>query len=496
MTANDADIPEEQWREPILDAISQLFSNTDSLYGLEHACRVEMLVWERFGSIQSEAPKIDHIAIRSAALLHDVGFSRRTSSWSLEGIEHIVEGVEIARHVLSNTPYFQTNSEKIPLVVSLIEQHDTTSYSYPSSTRMGAVIKPLQGDQPFIEALHILREADAVTHAQPDSVNIVVAEWLKNNIPMLPLDRFPQATTWQWMETIYGNIRLLGRRVLIDAFTHLGKQEAVKIYEGLEKQIEGMCREAQVEYVPELFSPQHYTAAQTRLGDKEVSLQLVAYRGWRELVATLRQVKLKYDKQLLPYRTATVDSQVVSLDDITPMALYVMKKRLDETIELYDAMMVTYGLSLFDLAGLLTFCYNDLDRQTIGPPLLERYHESHPRAIQKGNVIGLVDGLHRCYSARRLGFKQVRAVGISSVSYPLVPLPARWDLVQVYDQPPPPDQKRYYRYQKPEDLLLLNCPFTAPVTQNNYQYFFFRDLNYLGSKGERDFHEYDEKRAT
>lgn len=493
---NNVDIPEWQWRNPILDAIGLLFSKENDLYGFGHACRVEKIAQERLSLVNIETEKPEQIAIRSAALLHDVGFSRRASSWSLEGIEHIVEGIEIARDVLSSIPYFQTNPNMVSFVISLIEHHDTTTYSYPSPTRLGTPIKPLSVEPPFTTALHILREADAITHAQPDSVNIAVSEWLESNIPILPPKNSPQATTWQWMETIHSNLRLLGRRTLIDAFTEVGKQEAVKSYKSLEKRIEDMCQEAKAEYVSELFSPQQYNSAQARLSNRNIQLQLVSHQGWQRLVSTLRQTTLKYDKQLLPYQTAVFNSRVVSLDEVTPMALYVIKNRLDETIELYDAMMVTYGLSLFDLAGLLTFCYNDLERQTIAPPLIEPYNESHTEAIQKGNIVGLVDGLHRCYSARQLGLEKVRVVDVSETSYPLVPLPARWDLVRIFDQPPPHDQKRFYRYQALEEFPLPSFSFTTPVNERTYQYFFFRDLSNLGSKGRRDFHEYDEKRAN
>ncbi len=63
------------------------------------------------------------------------------------------------------------------------------------------------------------------------------------------------------------------------------------------------------------------------------------------------------------------------------------------------------------------------------------------------------------------------------------------------DDPPTRDLKRRYRYRSLVDFPIDTYPVSVPVTEENFQYFFYRDLGALGSKGKRDFHEFESKRA-
>jgi hypothetical protein len=77
------------------------------------------------------------------------------------------------------------------------------------------------------------------------------------------------------------------------------------------------------------------------------------------------------------------------------------------------------------------------------------------------------------------------------VKIPLVTLPVTWDEVRRYSvaHPPAPDQKRRYRYTRRADFPDTLAGLNAQVTENNYQYFFYRDLATLGSAGVRHFSE-------
>ena len=485
----------QPWRKRILDAISQLFKgNTNPLYGLEHALQVEAEIRKGIRSIAVDTEHLDLPVVLAAALLHDVGFAQRKETWTLDRAEHVPTGIVLALEILRNTPGFRASSTRTEKVLRLIDGHDTTTHSYPSIDRPGDRVEcPFLTDSSETIALALLRESDAIVHGSSNNLSLHIDEWLQSGLPLVPEDTNP-ITTWQWMDSVAGNIRLLARRVLIDAFTESGKTSAQKSYDRLERWVQATCNEHGLDYTPEPELAKQRRDALHCFGDKRFAMQLIDYRGWVALAEKLRSVTLLYDGQLFPYREAVLSSEIVPLASITSMALYVLQNRLDEIAELQDALMIGYGLSLFDLPGLLTFWYNDLDIQTIAPPIIEVYDEEYDDK-QSERIIGLIDGLHRCMTARQLGFSGIRAAVIAGAAYPLVPKPVKWEQVKAYDNPPSQAEKRHYRFTRIEEFPFDEYPFISSVNQQNFQYFFFRDLGSLGSQGKRDFHEYDDKRA-
>ena len=172
------------------------------------------------------------------------------------------------------------------------------------------------------------------------------------------------------------------------------------------------------------------------------------------------------------------------------MALYVLRSRLDEVLQLHDALMATHCFGIWDLPGLLRFRYNSERIQTIAPPVVEDYVDTACSGSPR--LMGLVDGLHRCFAARESGLTRARAIVASDVPYPLVPLPVNWADVRTYvDRDPPPSSlKRRFRYQTLADFPLESYETSTTVTEDNFQYFFYRDVEVLGSKGRRDFGEF------
>ena len=143
-----------------------------------------------------------------------------------------------------------------------------------------------------------------------------------------------------------------------------------------------------------------------------------------------------FDRTLHPYRAAKLGLAAVRLESLTPMALYILRKRVEEVLELHDALMVAYALGIWDLPGLLRFRYNSDDLQWIAPPLVEDYVET--TWLGAPRIQGLVDGLHRCTAAREIGLQQVYAIVAANVPYPLVPLPVHWADVMKYEDRDPP----------------------------------------------------------
>lgn len=331
-------------------------------------------------------------------------------------------------------------------------------------------------------------------HTADDCVLEALREWEAQAVPLFASGEAP-VDSWRWMDCIVGNIRLMGKRALLDTRTSDGRRVATAACARLEDRVRERCDKAGVPYRAETCSPSMREESIARLAGKSFELQIVAFHPWSELENLLRSVPLLYDRSLQPYRSARLQCRSVDLDVLSPMALYVLKNRQDEVLELHDALMVNYGLGIWDLSGLLEFRYNSEDVQTIAPLMVEEYVEKDwPGSSQ---VMGLVDGLHRCMVARSTGLTKVNAVIASDVPFPLVPLPVAWADVHTYDSKVPPEEhmKRRFRYQTLGDFPVSLCRTSVPITESNFRYFFYRDLGVLGSRGKRDFREFESKRA-
>ena len=204
-------------------------------------------------------------------------------------------------------------------------------------------------------------------------------------------------------------------------------------------------------------------------------LQIVDYQNMRAVTDLMRELPLKGDATTRPYRSASIQSEIMDLDDLSPIATYVLTDRLEATQELHDAFMVCFGVGLHDLAGRLTFRYNSEEEDVITPPVVESYIE--PREDTPQQINAVVDGLHRCMVARRLGISHLRVIHVEHVPYPLIALPTTWNQVVEYLETPEEDKKRIYRFPGAD------------------QYFYYRDLQILGSHGHRKEHEFENRRA-
>lgn len=147
--------------------------------------------------------------------------------------------------------------------------------------------------------------------------------------------------------------------------------------------------------------------------------------------------------------------------------------------------MTTYCFSLFDLVGLLRYTTDGEDVvHTIAPCLIETHLEEVDGCVRPLNL--LVDGLHRCITATRNGVVRLRVLRAQSVQYPLIARPVTWNRVSEYVYTPPESQKRIYRYTKVADMPAEVHRLTnGAVTDSNCRTFFFRDLDALGSLGQR-----------
>ena len=212
------------------------------------------------------------------------------------------------------------------------------------------------------------------------------------------------------------------------------------------------------------------------------SLRLTHRGDFPELERALRQVTLKGDPTIHPYATATVTTRRISIAELRPIATYVLAPQLAYQRRI-QAGLAERGVDLFDLDGILTY---ELDgaTHTMSPPVVETAYDPALGEV----VSALLDGQHRVWLAREQGVESIRVAEITHIAQniPILSVPLRWEDVRVVESVPLHAEKRRFRYQSPGELRAAVCYFTdAPITDESYRYFLYRDLAVLGSPGIR-----------
>lgn len=480
-------------RPQILEIVERIFSSANQVHGLKHALEVEQLVLEIAQEAEFADVPLDAIVLSTAALLHDSGHTRARPSWSSDRVEHVEESAHISQEALATVPPFDTDPDRLRQVCYLILHHDQTGYSFPIKTRDGrpavSVLFQKQFRWPYIlpdeeKSVHamlaILREADALTATGAEGAKRTLEYSRSRGIPLFAAGN--PLNAWMWEESAVGNARLAAKRALLDAFTRRGKEIAWQGYLETEEFIRELAEDNGVPYHQEIhLSDLHGIVHQPSDG----MFRINRVHSWEQLVDALRCIKLNGDANLHPYQEATIDSRLVEIDSLSPLAYYASTSQLEIGNQLRQRFLTHYALDPFDLSGIVDLTNGD-EECRIAPPLVEVYIEQ--QGLLKGKrVQALVDGLHRCPNAKRLGFSRIRAVVISNIPehLPLVPLPLRWKDVRLVDEIPEETEKRAFRFPDLESFPDISWFSPPPVTARNCRYFFYRDLSLLGSSGIR-----------
>jgi len=424
-------------------------------------------------------------------------------SWSTGKVEHIYEGTKIAKELLERIPPFCENKLMVQLVCYLILHHDDTNYSYPiceKGRNQGVISNPRKFENLFDLSLikmidesslkimvEIIREADALQGTDYVGIKRTWEYSLERSLPLFsegsPLSAF------MWEESVIGNIKLAIRRSLIDAKTEKGRQQAFKGFSSSIKLISDLCSENSIPYENEPGFDIDKLAS-IGFAHNTNDCNLIKYESWDILSSILRQAPLHGDPEFFPYESATIESRLVELDKISPLAKYVLSSQVELQKNIYNSLIENFALDIYSLAGIIEFTFRGKSIR-LAPPIIEIYTETVGEYA--GEVIALVDGLHRCTAARALGLSHIRAVVISNIdpAFPLVPLPLKWKDVESVAEVPPISEKRKFRFKSAIDL---NSHFNMfpkyyyksyEMDDNKAKYFFYRNLSYIGSDGIR-----------
>ena len=178
-------------------------------------------------------------------------------------------------------------------------------------------------------------------------------------------------------------------------------------------------------------------------------LQILGTKGLGHVISEIRSVTLLQEKDFYPYNVSSITLEKVSLADLYPCALYVLKSGLETAKELRDEMLLQ-GIDTLNLTEdntQIIFNWKGQEDCVIFPPMVEVSEDD-------GDILVATDGLHRAFLARQLEMSHISAIVIKNTACPLPALPVTWGEVMVCDTVPPSDEKRRYRFQSTEELNL------------------------------------------
>lgn len=213
------------------------------------------------------------------------------------------------------------------------------------------------------------------------------------------------------------------------------------------------------------------------------SIPTVRERDWEGLEQALRKVPLTGDPGVLPYKEAKISSQVVEASEIYPIARYVLQQNLEVQEKLHRMFMEEHKIDTLDLNGKKGGVFFEVEGEEgewlMSPPVVEISAADDNKPV-------LVDGEHRFMLAREYGQK-VRVIWIEGVPehVPVVALPIAWNEVEIFDEVPPLTQKRDFRYESLADFPDISGFSDVPLNEENFHYFFYRDLSGVCSSGIR-----------
>lgn len=264
---------------------------------------------------------VDRECLVAAGLLHDC---------SLIGVEeysgptlacHASKSKEQARRVLQGIRRFSNNRSLLDSTLDLIERHEDTSLRFPAAGEGGCPYRKLSWDNAPEDgaALRMLREADSISHLKPHWLHHAVERWLAAGIPRVcRLD--PRTATWRWMDSVSGNLRLAGKRAMVDSRSAQGVARAAKALGSVEDEVRRQCALSNALYEPEIIDLEFDPSIHEGLPPLEIE----RFITWDAVHQMLRRVRLHGDRSIRVYRDSTIDTQVLPISSLTPFAKYML----------------------------------------------------------------------------------------------------------------------------------------------------------------------------
>ncbi len=423
-------------------------TEADRYHGFAHAQEVDEHVQAMCAAGDIQVTRLEELALRVAALMHDVGYTEYSPAWSQDRREHIRASLDFAMDVLRDAPDPNAQGAFATVVGYLIAHHDDTNYKHPSmawgggiqSVPLGRHADRLDDFEEHLTAkqrrrrlgvlVGAIREADSLMGTgQAGAVRTFeysVARGLPVFAPRCPL------SAWCWEESAIGNVRLAAKRALIDAATLAGRRRARQQYEEMERFVAGVCERSQIPYYRETF----FTAGADRSEADDVlspaGFQLERYEGWQSPDA-LRAIPLFATRGAPVDANARIEVRPYAVSALTPRVAAVSRAAVERCRGLHACLVRDYALSLFDLTGTVEY-WADGSSHRIAPAVVATGCDPATGSA----TTTIVDGRHRAWLARQLGVEAIWTVSIDAAGGqpPAARAALTWEDVQEVDSEP------------------------------------------------------------
>lgn len=391
----------------------------DAYHGRRHHEMVAQLANATAQQVPELLSTLDYAILDAAVLLHDIGYSAFDASWSPNRHEHVQASIEIAISCLEAVPFFAQFPELITAVCFLIGRHDDTSYKFPTTVwqrnvgkigleKYEAMLSAFEVQLPNAEKqrlyllLAIVREADALTAAGEGGAERTFLYSISRGLPIFAQGN--PLNAWCWEESAIGNTRLAAKRALIDAFTVQGRENAQKSYQATEAYIAALCDREGVQYIPETLSAMVRSSAIVASPHGGL-LEIMRYEDWSEFQHILR----KSFNEAHRYGDASLTIRPVSVSGLQTPATGFTPLHGDWLKTLQSQFVSEYALSLFDLAGIIIFRWNNALYSLTTPVIMQG------RVENSAQEIVVIDGLPSITLAQRLHVQEMWVVEVAPV---------------------------------------------------------------------------------
>lgn len=170
-----------------------------------------------------------------------------------------------------------------------------------------------------------------------------------------------------------------------------------------------------------------------------------------ELIKRLRNVTMLEDKELYPYRHASISLEKICIEELHPPQRYVLKSELYKVRELKWE-LEKFNIDIFDIGGFVRITLDNIAEPIdLLPPIIEEVIERNGRITHIIN-----DGMHRVYMAYlewvipQVVFVRGLPKGVPYYSFPI---PEQdWKQIEIRDDLPEGFIKKWHRIAQNKKL--------------------------------------------
>lgn len=191
-----------------------------------------------------------------------------------------------------------------------------------------------------------------------------------------------------------------------------------------------------------------------------MNIEIISEIPFSELETMVKKVPLvkkdKTGREIFVYENANISFRDLSVNEVNPTTLYIIKKNFEFQRDLREALIKSYGIDSLHLEAAYEIKNEDGSIWTLTPPIIEVTERrvnfvAGKEEIKYNNTIKINipiinDGAHRVYLALKEG-ERFTGMYISDPNqkFPFYSHPNQWDQIKLVDKvPTSKEEKKFY----------------------------------------------------